>query len=1165
METVNSLRQFYSRGMEKVSQEGKIENSVNALKMMTEMKISMNEDNCGEEQMMAVGTDLQEGGHSKVQDSDASRVVHHDKLKPCTGDKVSKWREWSHLMQKNRTVNGLQGALEKQSVLIDNVLERTTKAYELISSVRREQDRCREREVALRLYSDKNSATLMTSDRGSSGGAELELNKTPVTPKSAALNPNASVFLSVKSSTPGAHPSDTGQFEPNDSGIGNTTSSTSDYSYTNGDISADKSDAGVFSPTSDSPFQVEFNSVTDNHNFNENNSVELFVRRHGHLSGQYQRYGDLTTSASFCESSVPMTEYSYSNERSATVSACTVVQLTEPFSDSVHTNCSPQVTPTPHMNRGGEIRPTRFKFLFSDGETEGSVADDQLRHVLKNQLESYFSRENLSNDSYLQSQMDADQYVPVATVANLDQIQKLTSETQLIVELLRESTFVQVDEKGEKVRPNHNRCIVILREIAESTPVQDVQALFAGANCPKFVSCEFAHNSNWYVTFDSDSDAQRAYQYLREEVRTFLGKPIMARIKAKPLIRTYQPRNGYINKRFQPPPVPTQIQTEVVTSSAPQPQFTATQPFTLMPNVSQYLNGQQAIPFYPPPPSPLLQAWTSPTTIMDPSMVLAMNGYQATSVNVNSQVNNRNMFNTVNRTTNNNNSRNQKQHGNSGQPMGRDRINSNDSLPPRLQHQQHERQQNSANNMHKTSQPISNHAPVYQGRRADGQGHGHISHNNHSNHHSHHGNHSHAGHSTPMSHPHHHPHQAQSLPHHQGHHMHQQSQHLDGNNNTNNNSNGTTIHSRNSQGIDLSQRHAGKSYKSRRRREEDGARPNRSNSSQPFTRDGQPVNQTRPMSIDKFDYEPTSFPPLPGSGNNASSGDVFESKLSDVVKGTAKPQVKDVPKPVSSVLPVSTATTTVTTSKPNMSSNRDDETTSSSNLCQSSSSSSSTPAAKMTTGSLSQQPTVSQQVRCSASTMQSVPDSRAGREPDIKSSKESENRSNRDRPQQQQQSNTDDNSASLSANSVKLSYAQMVQKTKVAEVSANSLADQSDESESEDADSTQAPNRALKEQGQHPAQSSSKPSARGSGKDFSRKDSRENESDSRRDDRDFRKENDYRRDEPREQRINSRRLKENRERRYGDRDFSHRNDRRGRDGPPVRERDGPKPAAAVAK
>lgn len=31
---------------------------------------------------------------------------------------------------------------------------------------------------------------------------------------------------------------------------------------------------------------------------------------------------------------------------------------------------------------------------------------------------------------------------------------------------------MQVDEKGEKVRPNQNRCIVILREVPESTPVE---------------------------------------------------------------------------------------------------------------------------------------------------------------------------------------------------------------------------------------------------------------------------------------------------------------------------------------------------------------------------------------------------------------------------------------------------------------------------------------------------------------------------------------------------------------------------------------------------------------------------------------------------------------------------------------------------------------------
>ncbi|XP_060535819.1 uncharacterized protein LOC132707861 isoform X2 [Cylas formicarius] len=183
----------------------------------------------------------------------------------------------------------------------------------------------------------------------------------------------------------------------------------------------------------------------------------------------------------------------------------------------------------------------------------------QLKQMLSQQLEYYFSRENLANDAYLLSQMDNDQYVPIWTVANFNQVKKLTKDIKLITEVLRESPNVQVDEEGVKVRPNHKRCIVILREIPDNTPIEEVKNLFFGENCPRFISCEFAHNSSWYVTFESDEDAQRAYRYLREEVREFQGRPIMARIKAKPMCRPPlvpvvhppPPKNGF---RATPPP-----------------------------------------------------------------------------------------------------------------------------------------------------------------------------------------------------------------------------------------------------------------------------------------------------------------------------------------------------------------------------------------------------------------------------------------------------------------------------------------------------------------------------------------------------------------------------------------------------------------------------------
>ena len=99
--------------------------------------------------------------------------------------------------------------------------------------------------------------------------------------------------------------------------------------------------------------------------------------------------------------------------------------------------------------------------------------------------------------------------------------------------------------------------------------------MFAGPACPKIVSCENSLNNSWYVTFDSDEDAQRAYRYLREEVREFKGQPIMARIKAKPMNRTAQyqqgNKNGPVSNGFRQP-------TTAVTSPGAAAQLTPVSP-----------------------------------------------------------------------------------------------------------------------------------------------------------------------------------------------------------------------------------------------------------------------------------------------------------------------------------------------------------------------------------------------------------------------------------------------------------------------------------------------------------------------------------------------------------------------------------------------------------
>ncbi|XP_061543618.1 LOW QUALITY PROTEIN: la-related protein 4 [Phycodurus eques] len=222
--------------------------------------------------------------------------------------------------------------------------------------------------------------------------------------------------------------------------------------------------------------------------------------------------------------------------------------------------------------------------------TQEPPISESLRESLKKKLEFCFSRQNLSIDQFLISEMDCDQFIPIWTIACMEEIKALTNDMDLIVDVLRESPLVQVDEAGEKVRPNHSRSIIILREVPETTPVEEVENLFKSEQCPKVLSAEFAHNSNWYIMFQSDMDALKAYRYLREEVKVFQGKPIMARIKA---INTFFSKPGF-----------SSVDPSVYNQQA-QPHVAYGSPLYM----PQVYSAQQQYPVYPA----LAQSWNATT------------------------------------------------------------------------------------------------------------------------------------------------------------------------------------------------------------------------------------------------------------------------------------------------------------------------------------------------------------------------------------------------------------------------------------------------------------------------------------------------------------------------------------------------------------------------
>ncbi|XGW20254.1 hypothetical protein V3C99_003791 [Haemonchus contortus] len=152
-----------------------------------------------------------------------------------------------------------------------------------------------------------------------------------------------------------------------------------------------------------------------------------------------------------------------------------------------------------------------------------------LKQQLKAQLEYYFSRENLITDRYLRCQMDADQFVPISIIAGFRKIVQLTSDYNLILQVLRESNQVEVDERGEKVRSVCRRCTIILREISEEHR-EEVEKMLSGG--PPYVDLKYGLNNSWYVTFDNEETTQQAYLHLQNMNITFNNKPICARIKA---------------------------------------------------------------------------------------------------------------------------------------------------------------------------------------------------------------------------------------------------------------------------------------------------------------------------------------------------------------------------------------------------------------------------------------------------------------------------------------------------------------------------------------------------------------------------------------------------------------------------------------------------------
>jgi la-related protein 4 len=177
--------------------------------------------------------------------------------------------------------------------------------------------------------------------------------------------------------------------------------------------------------------------------------------------------------------------------------------------------------------------------------------DPALIDAIRKQVEYYFSKENLTQDIYLQSQMDAQMSVPIAVVMKFSKLKHLTTDEALVRLALQDSAVSIVNDRIKANIKASTRSTIILRDVPADTPEEEVREIFNYEGARPIVSLRSDIGDTWFVNFEGEEDAKTTLLDLRMKKRTFRGVSVKARIKAEQVVRSYFPVTV-----VPPPPAP---------------------------------------------------------------------------------------------------------------------------------------------------------------------------------------------------------------------------------------------------------------------------------------------------------------------------------------------------------------------------------------------------------------------------------------------------------------------------------------------------------------------------------------------------------------------------------------------------------------------------------
>ncbi|XP_013867280.1 la-related protein 1B [Austrofundulus limnaeus] len=128
---------------------------------------------------------------------------------------------------------------------------------------------------------------------------------------------------------------------------------------------------------------------------------------------------------------------------------------------------------------------TNMVYYYDDGSKVQMYTVDEklLKEYIKRQIEYYFSIHNLERDFFLRRKMDVQGFLPVSLIANFHRVQALTTDTNLIMEALKSSTEVELQDEKIRCKVEPERWPIPAPPVVGS-PRTDFSQLI---NCPEFV------------------------------------------------------------------------------------------------------------------------------------------------------------------------------------------------------------------------------------------------------------------------------------------------------------------------------------------------------------------------------------------------------------------------------------------------------------------------------------------------------------------------------------------------------------------------------------------------------------------------------------------------------------------------------------------------------